>query len=102
MSFNCKRCGRCCKEIGITWVELDPYQVIDYLNMDQDDFMKSYGFIVNAYTGKTEPTELNAAPCPFLTYHRQQAVCKIYPVRSWICQGYPGPGILCRGGQKRE
>jgi Fe-S-cluster containining protein len=100
MNFSCKRCGFCCKKIGIPWSELDPYRVIDYLNMDLDDFLDSYGFIVDEHSGKIEPTEHGVTPCPFLTYNRQQAVCKIYPVRPWICQGYPGPDILCRGGRE--
>jgi Fe-S-cluster containining protein len=101
MDFNCKRCGRCCKEIGIPWVDLDPHRVVDYLKVNLDDFLDSYGFIVNEYSGEIEATELNMAPCPFLAYDRQQAVCKIYPVRPSFCQGYPGPGILCPSGQKR-
>ena len=102
MGFNCKRCGRCCKEIGIPWVDLDPHQVVEHLGMDLDDFLDSYGFVVNEYSGEIEPTELGVTPCPFLTYQRQKAVCKIYPVRPTVCQGYPGPGISCRNGKKRD
>ena len=101
MAFNCKRCGRCCREIGIPWTELNPHAVADYLNLDLYDFLDVYGFIVNAYTGEAEPTEFNAAPCPFLKYDKEKAVCRIYPVRPWICKDYPGPGTMCRGGRKR-
>jgi Fe-S-cluster containining protein len=69
--------------------------------MDFYDFLNAYGFIVNEYSGEVEPAAFSAAPCPFLKYEKEKAVCKIYPVRSWICEGYPGPGLVCRGGRKR-
>ena len=102
MDFSCRRCGKCCKKIGIPWTELDPYLAADYLHMDLTDFMSAYGYVINAYSGEIEPVEYNAAPCPFLKYDRENAVCKIYPVRPWICKGYPGPGNTCIGGQKRS
>jgi Fe-S-cluster containining protein len=102
MSFNCKRCGHCCKTIGIPWSELDPLLAADYLDMNIEDFMNVYGFVRNEYSGKIEHTELNAAPCPFLKYVMESAFCKIYPVRPWICKGYPGPGTSCVGGQWRS
>ncbi len=57
MDFSCQRCGRCCKEIGIPWAELDPRLVSDYLNMDFHDFLDSYGFIVNEYSGEIDHAE---------------------------------------------
>ena len=101
MPFHCNRCGRCCKEIGIPWADLDSRRVIEFLKMDVNDFLDSYGFVVNEHSGEIEPTELGVTPCPFLSYDRQQAVCKIYPVRPPVCRGYPGPGIVCRGGKER-
>lgn len=102
MNFNCKRCGKCCKTIGIPWTELDPCLVADYLNIKLEEFMDLYGFIRNEYSGEIENTEYNSAPCPFLKYSRKFAYCKIYPVRSWICRGYPGTGTSCIGGRKRS
>lgn len=102
MSFNCKRCGKCCKKIGIPWTELDPRLVADYLNISLYDFIDLYGFVMNESSGEIEPAEYNAAPCPFLKYGKENAVCKIYPVRPWICKGYPGPEISCIGGRKRS
>ncbi len=102
MSFSCQRCGRCCKKIGIPWSELDPRLAADCMNIELKEFLDSYGFIVNEYSGEIEHTELNAAPCPFLKYGKEKAVCKIYSVRPWICKGYPGPGIVCSAGLKRS
>ena len=101
MNFSCQRCGKCCKEIGIPWAELEPHPVADYLNMAFYDFLDAYGFIVNELSGEIEHPEFSVTPCPFLKYDKENAVCKIYPVRPWICKGYPGPGISCRGGQIR-
>jgi len=100
MDFNCQRCGRCCKEIGIPWTGLDPHLVSDYLSMDLHDFLDSYGFVVNEYSGEIEHPEFGVTPCPFLKWDMEKAVCKIYPVRPWICKGYPGPGTRCRKEQK--
>lgn len=102
MSFSCQRCGKCCKEIGIPWTELDPHLVADYLKIDRYNFIDLCGFIVNEYSGEIEHPELSVTPCPFLKYNKENAVCKIYPVRPWICKGYPGPGISCREGRKRS
>ena len=100
-NFNCKRCGICCKKIGIPWSELDPAHAADYLGISLSDFIAAYGFIRNEYSGEIEPTEYNAAPCPFLRYDKKNAVCRIYPVRPWICKSYPGLGTECMGGRKR-
>ena len=100
MDFNCERCGRCCKEIGIPWAGLDPHLVSDYLNMDLHDFLDFYGYMVNAYSGEIEHPEFGVTPCPFLQWDMEKAICKIYPVRPWICKGYPGPGTRCRKDQK--
>jgi len=102
MDFICQRCGKCCKEIGIPWSELDVQLVAAHLNMDLDEFLDKYGFQDNQYSGKIEPTDFGVTPCPFLTYDREKAICKIYPVRPWVCRGYPGPDVLCRAGRKRN
>jgi Fe-S-cluster containining protein len=101
MSFNCQRCGRCCKEIGIPWSELEYQLVADYLKMDLADFLNLHGYVVNEYSGEVEHPEFGVTPCPFLKYVKENAVCKIYSVRPWVCKGYPGPGTFCRGGLKR-
>lgn len=102
MKFNCKRCGDCCKHIGIPWSELEPRLAADYLGLNIEAFIDLYGFVINEYSGKIEPTEYNASPCPFLKYDMENAKCNIYPVRTWICKDYPGPGTTCIGGQKRS
>ena len=101
MVFSCERCGKCCREIGIAWSELDPLRAADHLGMTAHEFFKLYGFSVNEYTGEIEPSELGVTPCPFLKYDREKAVCRIYPVRPWICKGYPGPGMQCRREQQK-
>jgi Fe-S-cluster containining protein len=102
MDFSCQRCGRCCKEIGIPWSDLDVHLVAAHLNMDLGHFLEMYGFQDNGYSGEIEHMDPGVTPCPFLTFDREKAVCKIYPVRPSVCQGYPGPGILCRAGLKRD
>ena len=100
--FECQRCGRCCKLIGIPWSELDPGPAADHLQMELEEFCAVYGFKFNAYSGEIEHPQFGVTPCPFLTYLGESAICKIYPVRPWICKGYPGPGMVCAGGHKRS
>lgn len=100
MSFDCQRCGKCCREIGIAWSELETDLVADYLNMDLNDFLDTCGYIINEYSGEIEHPDPGVTPCPFLKYNKDTAVCKIYPVRPWICKGYPGPKMSCRAGLK--
>lgn len=101
MSFNCQRCGRCCREIGIPWSELEYRLVADHLKMDLYVFLKRYGYAVDEGSGRIEAPDFGVTPCPFLKYDKHKSVCKIYPVRPWVCKGYPGPGITCRAGRKR-
>ncbi|MEJ2658622.1 MAG: YkgJ family cysteine cluster protein [Desulfobacterales bacterium] len=101
-NFICKRCGDCCKKFGIPWSELDTVRAADYLDIGLSDFIDLYGFVQNEYSGEIEHTEYNAAPCPFLRYNKDHAVCRIYPVRPWICKGYPAPGSSCIRGEKRS
>ena len=100
MDFECRRCGKCCREIGIPWSELDTHSAAVYLHMELDDFLDSYGYGVNEYSGQIEHPEHGVTPCPFLKYDKESSICRIYPVRPWICKGYPGPGTLCRGEQR--
>ena len=65
MDFDCKRCGKCCKEIGIPWAELDVHLVAAHLNVELDDFLASYGFTVDNRSGNIEPSEFGVTPCPF-------------------------------------
>jgi len=100
-AFTCRRCGRCCRQIGIPWSELDPHLAAAHLRMPLRDFLDKYGFKVNRQTGAIEHPELSVTPCPFLSYQKDQAICIIYPARPWICQGYPGPGMVCADGRRR-
>ncbi|MFC1515589.1 YkgJ family cysteine cluster protein [Thermodesulfobacteriota bacterium] len=101
MNFNCRRCGKCCKEIGIPWSELDVRGVANHLKMSLSEFVERYGFVINEYSNDIEPTEFGVTPCPFIKYNSENAICTIYPVRPWICVDYPGQGIKCREGLER-
>ncbi|HQN18864.1 MAG TPA: YkgJ family cysteine cluster protein [Syntrophobacteraceae bacterium] len=102
-SFECRRCGRCCKQIGIPWSALDPRKVAAYLDIDLNDFLSRHGFIRDpCSTGIKHPPDFDGTACPFLTYDKETAVCGIYPVRPWICKSYPGPGVTCQAGLQRS
>jgi Fe-S-cluster containining protein len=103
-SFECQRCGRCCKQIGIPWSALNPHEAAAYLQVKLDDFLRRHGFITDPSSGEIlHPPDFSATPCPFLTYDdMDKVVCRIYPARPWICKGYPGPGVTCQAGLRRS
>jgi Fe-S-cluster containining protein len=72
------------------------------MKMDLEEFLDLYGFQGNQYSGEIIPTDFGVTPCPFLKYDREKAICKIYPVRPWVCREYSDPDILCRAGLKRD
>jgi Fe-S-cluster containining protein len=70
--------------------------------MDLDDFLTRHGFVTDPLSREILfPPDFAATPCAFLTYDMEKAVCGIYPVRPWICKGYPGPGVTCQAGLRR-
>jgi Fe-S-cluster containining protein len=71
--------------------------------MNLKDFVGRYGFITDLTSGEIlHPPDFSATPCPFLAYDVEDSICRIYPVRPWICKGYPGPGITCEAGLRRD
>jgi len=90
MSFNCRRCGRCCRGLiledhgvyrGLTLLPEEtslfpPEQVEEYLGYGRSPSDKR--FKVLAY-------QLNASNCP----HLVDNLCSIYPNRPASCRQFP-------------
>jgi len=97
LPFDCTACGKCCKTKGSVWMTPDEtVGAADYLTMDLDAFIATYGSntLTNA-NGKTwvELTNNDRDACIFLDLDSNQ--CKIYPVRPVQCSTYPfWPDIL--------
>lgn len=83
--FDCRKCGRCCKEIGLPY---DPRFVRRLANNYESSFEK----IIERYYGrwindnKWTSMEEKRTPCPFLKENKR---CKIYSIRPDSCRAYP-------------
>ena len=89
MTFKCKRCGYCCKNIVIPISYSD---IARWFNTGRNDILHEVSFINNyprKGTGGFYITKTATAPkqqCPFLT---KQNKCRIYPVRPRACKDFP-------------
>ena len=82
--MSCKRCGKCCIEVGRTF-----WKVGDYGKIPELDEI--------ARNGDHEDNEL---PCEQLEMVNSKAICKIhrdygYPAKPKVCSRYPEDGELC-------
>lgn len=100
--FICRRCGRCCRQLGVRTSSLDVEAIAAHLGLAPEEVARRY------LDGATAPGGdqgrygwmARSSPCPFLS---PQAECSIYPVRPSGCRSYPlytllGPeGVDCPG-----
>lgn len=81
---ECKRCGRCCLEVGRTFWKNGNYDDIPELKK-------------RANNGDHEDGDL---PCEMLAIIEGKAICLIqrdygYEAKPRVCRGYPEEGELC-------
>jgi len=83
----CKKCGKCCREVGVDLSYFDPYSIAKHLKLDVSEVVTRYlGEVAYADEksikfGITKPR----LPCPFLA----DGVCTIYPIRPGPCRSFP-------------
>ncbi len=83
--FECERCGRCCREIGLPH---DPAAV----RKIADRFSISTSQVIERYYGRSrrggdwESQPEKRIPCPFLT---EENLCSIHDIRPYGCRAYP-------------
>lgn len=103
--FVCKRCGECCRKIGVSLCNIDVAAAAKYLNVTEKEVVEGYtGKVISCDEEKIEyeKSSVLRLPCPFLRGNE----CLIYPVRPFVCAAFPvgtrlgDHGIGCPG--KRE
>jgi Fe-S-cluster containining protein len=86
-SFECKRCGECCRQESIAFMESDVERASDKLRLSPHDFIDRYGLrtvddadlvYYQLFTGSREI-------CPF----NSDRECTIYDSRPQVCRGFP-------------
>ena len=100
--FECKRCGNCCRELGVGFAPLDIHRAANFLKINSKDFINRYlGEIIEIKDNVIHWKETKSRrPCPML---REKNVCTIYPARPGPCRSFPistdagDRGIGCLG-----
>ncbi len=87
--FECKRCGRCCTQIGLPYDPWRIFEIAKFLNLEVAQVIeKYYGRLVK--NGKEwESEDFKRTPCPFLKTSGDMRECAIYGVRPIGCELYP-------------
>lgn len=84
--FVCKRCGECCRKIGVDPHAIDIFTVAEYLDISVEEVIETYlGGEIISRDGKKFIKASIRHPCPFLKGNE----CLIYPVRPNQCKAFP-------------
>ena len=100
--FRCKKCGKCCSEIGLPYPAHRLCEIAKFLNVTPEEFIEKYiGKIIEEDGEKRVQISLDKVkPCPFLL---PDNLCSIYEVRPDGCRLYPietdcgREGVDCKG-----
>lgn len=101
--FICKRCGECCRKVGVDLANINPSEVAKHLGISEKE-------VIERYLGETfckgkkikYMITKSRIPCPFL----QGNECLIHPVKPDACKGFPvttdfgDHGIGCPGEEE--
>lgn len=93
-SFQCGRCGKCCRGPLLDGIEVSPSDVkriSRYLKISPDAFMNKYVATKRGYR-----YGVIAYPCPFL----KENSCSIYPIRPIACRTFPIDFHMVSGTQE--
>ena len=86
--FECKRCGKCCLELGLPYNQESLLNMSTYLNISEEQVIeKYYGELSDG--SKRESNDRKRIPCPFLKDTGDRYFCEIYSARPEGCRIYP-------------
>lgn len=85
--FVCRRCGECCRRVGVDLGSIKPFEVAKYLGVGAKEVVETYLGEVTFYDGKKIEGKITKPrhPCPFLKGNE----CLIYPVKPSECGAFP-------------
>jgi Fe-S-cluster containining protein len=87
-SFECRRCGECCRQKSIAFTESDVQRTSRRLNITPAEFKEKYDLILVDNPGDLAYYRLftgDAEICPF----NSDRSCTIYDARPQVCRGFP-------------
>lgn len=85
--FMCKKCGNCCRKIGVQFGYFNPSFIASHLGLTPCDVVTKYlGEVISESKEEIQfkPTRPQT-PCPFLSDN----LCSIHDVRPGPCQVFP-------------
>ncbi len=87
-SFECKRCGECCKQESVAFTEKDILRASHKKRLSPGRFIEKYGLSLISNPGELEFYRLTIGKigvCPFYSDHE----CTIYDARPLVCRSFP-------------
>ena len=88
--FDCRRCGRCCAEIGLPFEPGQISEIARFLGFTTDKVIERYYGSFSPDRKSWVSEKHKRTPCPFvMTIASNQKACAIYPVRPKACRQYP-------------
>ena len=87
--FECRRCGRCCIEIGLPYDPESIFEIARSLDLSVDEVIERYYGRVSDDRKSWISEDEKRTPCPFLETEADKKACTIYSVRPKGCRLYP-------------
>jgi Fe-S-cluster containining protein len=87
-SFECRRCGECCKQESVAFTEKDILRVAHRKSLSPSQFIDKYDLSLINNSGDLIFYRLTIGKigvCPFCSEHE----CTIYDARPEVCRGFP-------------
>jgi len=86
--FECKKCGRCCRCIGLPFDAGKLGGIANFLGITEEEVVERYygKIVVEKGNRKIHFQDEKRTPCPFLNTDNN---CSIYEVRPHGCRMYP-------------
>ena len=90
LSFECERCGDCCK--GAAWLSkvINPADIEKWKAQGREDILK---YLCACGNSLVDPDKDNVhgtkKSCPFLEFEEGKAKCQIYEMRPQVCKDFP-------------
>jgi Fe-S-cluster containining protein len=87
-TFECRRCGECCKQESIAFTERDIERISDKLILAPQEFIQKYDLRTVNNPGELLFYQLHVGTrerCPF----NSDRECTIYDARPQVCRGFP-------------
>jgi Fe-S-cluster containining protein len=88
--FQCRRCGKCCTEMGLPYDSQKIGEIARFLGLTVDKVIERYygRFCEDRKSWVSESHK--RTPCPFImTISDNKKACAIYPIRPKACRQYP-------------